>query len=511
MGRITTGFIAGLAVSVASAGVPSASTAQDIGAGGTSITLRGVTVYEGRDILSYAAKVAATRFGRVRADEVAQIIEAMYREDGHFLAAAQVSASGGEIIVEEGRIDRVLIEGVDTETFRLLRRYVEPVVGKDAITLAEFERAVMLADDLPEVSVTAEIDYPPGAEGGVLRLVAVEEPGSLGRITLDNPARSFGEAATLTFEQSYLGAFTPGDLFRLGFFGTRRFDRDDYAVFGSVTYRFPVGGSGAYIEGYAGNARAGRDARGALLETDIEGRTGIIAYGYPILRDIERYGYVILDARTASTDVDVSGTTFDSGVNTVGATWLYGDVTDDSGFLEYGLNLTFGEDTGAADPNADDRFWHIRFGVGYEAPTRLFGDQSFVNAQLWGQWTNSRLPAIEEFYVGGREDERGYAFAEAQGDSGLSASLEVGRDFYPDGAMVQRWRPFAFLDGGFVVNNEPVAPEPKDITLASAGLGVDAQFDSNVFLRGYVGVPLTDGPLTDAGDPSVYLSITKSW
>lgn len=476
-----------------------------------SLSLQGVTAYDGQDLLSYAAKVAATRHGRVEAAEVAEVIGLIYREDGHFLAVATVAPGGGSILVDEGRIGSVSIEGVDRETFRPLRSYMSPIVGKDAITLAEFERAIMLADDLPEISVTAEIDYPPGADGGVLRLVASPESRNMGHITLDNPARQFGETAALSFEQSFFGALTPGDLLRLSLFGTRAFDSGDYSVLGSVTYRFPIGRSGAYLEGFAGNVRAARDARGALLQTDVEGRTGILALGYPVIRDVERYGYAILEARTASTDVNVSGTVFESGVNAIGATWLYGEVTDWSGTVEYGVNLTFGETTAGGGPGIDDTFWHLRAGVGYEVPVRSFGPGGYVKAQVWGQFTGSRLPPVEEFYLGGREDERGYAFAEAQGDSGLSASVEIGRDFFPDQSAVQRLRPFAFLDAGVIANNDPTATELGDATLASIGLGVDAEFASSVFLRSHVGVPVTDGPVTNAGDPAFYLSVTKSW
>lgn len=477
----------------------------------TAISLLGVTAYEGQDLLSFAAKTAATRYGRVTPAEVAAIVEQIYREDGHFLAIARVADGGRSIVVDEGRIDSISIEGVDEATFRRIRAYVAPVLGRPALTLRAFERAVMLADDLPEVSVTAEIDYPPGAAGGALRIVATPEPGQAGRLTLDNPAREFGEAATLSFEQSVFGALTPGDMVRLGVFGTRAFDGGDFALLGSLTYRFPVGASGGYVEAYAGTVRAGRDARGALLETDVEGRTGLIAFGFPVIRDVERYGYAIVEARHASTDVDVSGTVFESGVNTIGATWLYGEVRPDGAAIEYGANLTFGETAAGGGPGIDDTFWHLRAGVGYEAPVTLFGPDSFVKAQVWGQFSNSRLPAVEEFYLGGREDERGYAFAEAQGDSGLSASFEVGRDFFPASATVQRWRPFAFLDAGILRNNSPAPGESAEETLASVGLGVDAAFARDVFLRSHVGVPLTDGPATGAGEPAFYLSITRSW
>ena len=141
-----------------------------------------------------------------------------------------------------------------------------------------------------------------------------------------------------------------------------------------------------------------------------------------------------------------------------------------------------------------------------------FGPNSSVRAEFWGQLTPNRLPGIEEFYIGGREEERGYSFAEAQGDNGLSGTLEVGRDlFIGADDILRRVRPFGFFDVGYVHNNDPAATELGDETFASLGLGLDAEFAHGFFARSYLGVPLTDGPTTRTGAPAFYLGLTKTW
>ena len=75
-------------------------------------------------------------------------------------------------------------------------------------------------------------------------------------------------------------------------------------------------------------------------------------------------------------------------------------------------------------------------------PVTWLGPETSLRAEVWGQYSPDRLPAIEEFHLGGREDERGYVFAEAQGDSGLSATVELGRDLFPASG------PAEYLRGG---------------------------------------------------------------
>lgn len=479
----------------------------------TQYQLSGVTVYEPAEILAYAAQVVAQRTGTVRAEDLAATLELLYREDGYFLAEVFVAEDGQTLIVDEGEIGEVSIEGVDARTFALIRSYMRPVVGKRAVTQKEFERAVMLVEDIESVSAVAEIDYPPGAQTARVRVVASSEDRSWGYVTLDHPSRGLGDEAILTLGQQFLSAFTPGDLLRFELSGTAELDGGDDSIWGAMTYRAPIGGAGAYGEAYIGGVTARRDASGTLAATDIDGNTAILALGFPFVRDVETYGYGLVEVRRSASDVDVAGLSFESEVNVIGASWIYGKTLPHGGAFEYAINLSFGErDNGTlVFDDGDKNFFHLRVGAGLERPVSWFGPNSTVRAELWGQYSPDRLPGIEEFYIGGRDDERGYLFAEAQGDSGVSATLEVGRDLFPASGSVRRVRPYGFFDVGYVKNNSPSATEIDDDTFASLGFGLDAEFDKGFFVRSYVAAPLIDGPSTDAGDAAFYLGLTKSW
>ncbi|WP_167853449.1 ShlB/FhaC/HecB family hemolysin secretion/activation protein [Roseovarius aestuariivivens] len=474
--------------------------------------LLGVTEFEPTELLTYATTLTHQRYGVVTPEHLAEMIEVIYLEDGYFLAEVFLTGDGTTLIVDEGEIGEISIEGVDEDHFKLISAYTRPLLAKRGVTQPEFERAIMLVEDIGSVSANAEIDYPEGSPQARLRVIGRKEDTSYGSLTLDHPARRLGDAATLTFSQTILDLATAGDLFRIEASATSDFAGDDSA-WGAVTYRRPLGGSGLYGEGYLGTVTARRDTSGLLQQTDIEGQTAILALGYPVLRDVETYGYTLFELRHAGTDVDVAGRAFDSAVSTASASWIFGRTLPGGGAYEYAIDMSVGQQTEkpAGIDNGNEGFAFLRFGAGYEHPIGLFGPNSTIRAEFWGQYSNSRLPSIEEFYLGGRDAERGYLFAEATGDSGYSAMIEVSRDIFPASDAIERVRPFAFFDFGFVKNNRPGVGELDDKHLASVGLGLDLEFPEGLLAHSYVGVPLNDGPSTDAGDAAFYLGITKSW
>lgn len=500
-------------LSIAAAAMLSVASALPAMAQQAQFNITGVTAYDPAEILGFASQVLVQRTGAVTAQDLADVVEVIYREDGYFLAEVFVAGDGKTLVVDEGEIGNVVVEGVDADTYQLISSYMKPVVGHRAVTQKEFERAIMLVEDIGAISATAEIDYPAGSHLAEVRVIAQQEDKSFGSATLDNPARQFGKEETLSVRQQFLSFLTPGDMLRLEGAVTSDFNLSDVSFSGAVTYRVPFGGAGTYAEGYLGNVVAHRDASGALVATDVQGNTMVAAIGHPFVRSVDTYGYGIVEARRSATEVDASGTIYDSAVNVIGASWIYGKALPGGGAFEYGLNLSAGQRTTSAAgfDDGDQTFMHIRGGAGYEQPVSWFGPDSTVRAEFWGQYSPNRLPGLEEFHIGGREDERGYAFAEARGDTGISATLELSRDFFPSTDLVDRFRPFGFVDVGYVKNNNPSATELASATFASVGLGFDADLRDDFFLRSYLAMPLKSGPSTAAYDPAIYLSLTKSW
>lgn len=473
--------------------------------------LTGVTVYDPAELLGFAASSVVSQGGAVSAEQLAETVQTIYHSDGYFLAEVFVADDGRTLVVDEGEIAEVRIEGMDEATFRLARRYVQPVVGKRAINLREFERAIMLVEDIESVSATAEVFYEPGAAHASLRVVATEEDLSFGSLTLDTPERDPDEAVALTLEQTFLAALTPGDLLRLNLTASEGLDAGRQSLSGSVAYRMPVGGSGGFAEAYLGSVTARRDASGSLIASDFEGATAVFALGYPVLRDVETYGFGIVELRQSGNSSSTASDTFDSKVSVASASWVYGRALNRGGALEYALSASYGRQHDPATGDGDERFAFLHFGAGFETPASWLGDGGALRAEVWGQLSADNLPGIEKSYVGGHSDDRGYAFGEADGDSGLSATIEVSREFRPALDGLRYLRPFGFLDAAYVRNNEATPPEQGSGSFASLGIGLDAAVTNGLLLRSFVAVPLKDGPLTESGDPSVYVSLSSTW
>lgn len=481
-----------------------------------ALSLSGVTAYTPSELLTYAAQYAHDLDGRIDPSRVAQAIELIYREDGYLLAEAHVGPDGRTVRVDEGRISALSIEGVEDPHFKALRKLFEPLLSQQPVTQKSFERAVMLAEDIPDVAVTVEIDYPPQLVGARLRVLAEKGAWQAGSFTLDNPPRELGDALSGYLVQEFYSALATGDLLRFqGSLTGYRGDSNDYSVQGALIYRTAQAASGLYGEFYLGNADARRDFRGNFVRTDLDGLFGVAALGYPIQRGIDHYGYGLIEYRYSESESVAPGEPFLSKADVLSATYLFGKNYQSGAALEVGASLSFGNPGDQAlDPSiddGDDSFWHLRAGLGYESPLSALSENTAWRTEIWGQYTNSRLPSVEKYYLGDRYSLRGYLFDEADADSGITGVFELSHSFFPANSVAMRISPFGFVDMGYLDNNTPAAGQLGSLSLASTGVGLDIGFRNNFQLSGYVAVPLRDGPFTKSGDTAGYLSLSKTW
>ncbi|MGG7644806.1 ShlB/FhaC/HecB family hemolysin secretion/activation protein [Rhodovulum sp. YNF3179] len=508
---------AALAISVLGPGSFSATAQEPVAITLEGYRFEGVTLYDEAALLSFATGSLIASGASVTPRGVADIVEQVYREDGYFLAevTARPAPGGGvRLSVYEGRIGEISIEGAEPRMAAAVRRYIAPLAREPVARLDTFERALMLSDDLSGAGVEAEIDYPAPDADARLRLVVTETASQSGSLSVDHSPRRIGKTLDLHLSQEFYSSAVAGDFLGLDAFANSDFElEDDFTLFGSLRYRAPVGAGGAYAEGYASNLTARRGASGSFAETEIDGETYALAFGYPFIRNIHGYGYGILDIRRSSSVSRVPGEEIESAVDVVGATYVHGHSFDRGGSLEAAVNLSFGQHR-ALTPGIDDGdadFWHLRAGIGYEAPLDRWVENAALRAELIAQYTTSRLPGVEEFYLGSADSLRGYRFDEADGDSGLGGSVEVSQTIYPASGGIDRLTPYGFVDFGYIENNDPGAFEQDSTSLASVGLGLEAVFGRVNEVDMYVGVPLADGPVTAAGDPAVYLRYTRSW
>jgi hemolysin activation/secretion protein len=135
-------------------------------------------------------------------------------------------------------------------------------------------------------------------------------------------------------------------------------------------------------------------------------------------------------------------------------------------------------------------------------------DAWFYRLGLSGQYATAPLLSSEEFGFGGGTRGRGYDPSEITGDSGVSASLEVGYRGFEGFSLLEmpvEVEPFGFYESGKVWNRDNGS---SPVSGASAGAGVRVFVNNHLSLTGTVAWPLTrsaDNPLHSGDEGPRYL------
>ncbi len=365
----------------------------------------------------------------------------LYRDAGYtFTTVDAVLRADGVLhfVVGESQVTEVLLDGDIGPAGAQVLRFLNHLKAVRPLDVASLERWLLLAKDIPGVTVRPVL-RPSGTGPGALTLVAqVSRQPISGYVTADN------RAAGLNGPEQALGvvqfnSFTSlGERTELSLFGAARFSQ----IFGQASTEFFAGDSGLRIRLYAGHGAA--QPSGVLGGIGYLGETTIAGAGasYPLLR---RRAYSLsleagFDLIEADTDIDGPGGSTTrlshdalrvARIGAVGALydqWL-GDTH--SGANQVTLRLSQGISAFGASSNArtgaDIGFTKITFDA--TRVQTLFSPWSgatlALQTTLAGQWSNDVLPLAEKFYLGGGRLGRGFYAGQVTGDSALAASVEL--------------------------------------------------------------------------------------
>ena len=129
--------------------------------------------------------------------------------------------------------------------------------------------------------------------------------------------------------------------------------------------------------------------------------------------------------------------------------------------------------------------------------------------QLNGQYTSNALISGEQFGIGGVDSVRGFNEREVLNDRGYRTSLELqgpnlGKAFESDQLQL---RPAVFYDAGWVQRNRPLPGEQTHTAISSAGVGLRANFGSNLQARVDYAAVLEGGGVRKSGDRKLHASV----
>jgi hemolysin activation/secretion protein len=129
------------------------------------------------------------------------------------------------------------------------------------------------------------------------------------------------------------------------------------------------------------------------------------------------------------------------------------------------------------------------------------GFQIFGKAQ--GQVSSEPLVNSEQFSGGGLGTVRGYLESEELGDNGLFGSVEFRTPSLGEflGKQVDEWRFYVFVEGGELAIYDPLPEQQRTFQLASVGAGTRIRLLNHLNGSFDFGLPLVDGPQTQAYSP----------
>lgn len=392
------------------------------------------------------------------------------------------------IDVVEGRLGRVYVDSDSTARMPMatVQSFVDASVATGSLlNMRDLDRGLMLADDLPGVSVTGRML--PGANPGEtdIALHAVREPLLTGVVSVDN----YGANSVGTLRESAaLGVASP---LGIGDFLSATFIHTEGSNYARGEYSIPVGAQGLRL-GVFGSAFRYRLTSDPFSSLDARGSSvsgGIQAY-YPIVRsqNFNLYGNASWEHRSfrnqalgryiSNYGVDdltlsVNGSFFDE-LAGGGANSFSLAVISSRADLSGSPN----EAADAAGPNVAGRSSKLRLSLSRQQ--RLTNSTSLF-AGFTSQWSDRNQDSSEKFYLGGPFGVRAYPINEGAGSNGMLLNLELRQQ------LMHNLTATAFYDWGRVTdnvnNNFAGAASVNRYSLQGAGLGLTWQHQSGLTLR----------------------------
>jgi len=386
------------------------------------------------------------------------------------------------IQIVEAVFGKTRLEGSDLTRLnsqQLINLATESQASGESLNTNALDRALLLMDDLPGVTVIGRLGKGSGENETDLVLKMADEKLLVTDFGIDNAgSRSTGyERVTADFYlNSPLG---------LGDQATANLIHSQGNDYGRLAYSMPLGNdgwrmgvSGSYLSYDLINSDFdGLDAKGSSSTLGVNAN-------YPIIRsrlknlflgvnlDHNQFDNEANQATTTKYDINslslsLNGNLYDKlgggGANAAGLRMSRGDVDLDE------INL-------AEDPLLDGNFTKFTY---YLSRQQVITDSTSLYLSLSGQESNTNLDSSEKFYLGGAYGVRAYPTSEGAGDEGQLVNIEL-RHRLPYNLNLT-----GFYDWGHVTVNHDNAQNdsPNSVDLKGAGLSLAWQGNSDQSLK----------------------------
>ena len=411
-----------------------------------AVTVTGATAFPQNTLSKLTAGLVGPAVSQARIEAARVALVNLYREDGYVFTAVSAFISGTSLrfVVTEGHISDIRLEGDVGPVSAQIMRFLNHVKQSGPVRTAAIERWLLLAADIPGISIRSVLQPSPTEPGALVLVAQVSRKLVDALITADN--RGFNRAgpeqmlATVDFN-----SFTSlGERTELSIYHTF----NNTQTFGQASTEFFVGDSGLKLRIYGGAGDT--TPSGPFRAIGYDGFTTIFGtqVSYPVIRERQQTLTVFanFDALESNirTDTGVNGSpsrlSYDSTrVLRVGATYAIGDLlfgSDRNATNAALLRLSQGIPSfGASRSNSLDAPRTGENTSFTKVDAELSRSQALYhpwdNAEvdivetIAGQYSQDVLPPAEQYFLGGSRFNRGYYSGQVTGDRALVNSVEL--------------------------------------------------------------------------------------
>ncbi|GAA4335095.1 POTRA domain-containing protein [Pigmentiphaga soli] len=486
----------------------------------TAVDIEGSTAY-GADALR---PLYAGRLGKeitvADAFRIAAEIELRYRNAGfvttRVLVPEQTIADGRlRIVVVEGFIAEIVYQDSVGPARQAIEKLLSPLRGMRPVSVEAIERRLLLANDLPGMTVRATLEPSPTTQGASVIVVRSERKAIDAQFTVDNRASPYLDSNEMVGSVSFNGLGARADRLALSARGGMPVDRNAFA---GANYDALLSDNGLMLGLATGFARSrpGRELEPLDVRSRVTSNSGTLTY--PLIRSRRQNLRAFGQFEMRDVDTDLSGVGFTRDRLRVVRAGLSYDLTDSwngitalRGTVHQGLSGLGASDPGsvtASRPNGRPDF--LKFTAEASRLQQLSPRVSLF-AAFTGQFSADPLLASEEIALGGTAFGRGYDVGEIAADNGVAGSVEIRYvpsvpDVLPRGLQL-----YGFVDGGHVWAHSG-GNQPLRQTVASFGGGLRANLSRSVYASLELAKPINTVVATrDNKHPRVFFTLTLQY
>lgn len=466
------------------------------------VVIKGNTVFPSSELENIFKNAYQKNISLAELEALVDQVTVKYRSAGYIISRAylppQTIAKGiVNVQVVEGFISDVKIEGNAGKSSVLLKKYADEIMKSKPLKIATLERYMLLANDLPGLSVKAVLNPSKSTPAGAdLSLVT-----SINRV---NAYVSYDNYGTRYLGPQEVGAgITLNSVLIPGASETLRqmmVPKKNEMHFTEFNHTQTIGANGTrfILDGSYTQTIPGF----VLNPLNIVGRSSIF-YGdlaYPLIR-------------SRDTNVYIHGTgNYENVTSKILGGLFYNDLIRSlvAGVRFNHLDRLKGYNAGSLDLEKGFKVWgaeqHLNQSRLLGVPdftklnlnlSRLQGlpwNLSLLAAMQW-QYSCNTLLATEQYSYGGPIWGRGYDPSEIVGDNGLAGTLEARLDTYPQKHWLNTVQYYVFYDAGEIWNRDGVNLPPKQ-SATSTGLGARFTFLPQLTANLFIAKPLTHSVAT---------------